>query len=50
MQTVGQDEKSKQKLQKFTRDEIRPDREGEILKKAPFLSVGSLVGWLLFWM
>jgi hypothetical protein len=30
IQTVGQNEKNKQKLHKFTPNEIRPDRQGAV--------------------
>jgi hypothetical protein len=36
MQTVGKNEKNKQKLHKLTPDDIRPDKEGVVQEKSHF--------------
>jgi hypothetical protein len=50
IQTVGQNEKNKQKLHKLTPDKIRPDREEGVLEKIQLLRVGSLAGQLCYCM
>jgi hypothetical protein len=34
----------------WTPDEIRPDKEGAVQEKIPFLRVGSWVGWVWYCM
>jgi hypothetical protein len=52
LQTVGQNEKNKQKLHKLTQGELRPDREGGVQQKSHFFRVGpeKMAGMDLEWL